>query len=325
MRTNHELAARCLETEERRLCMWGRTSAERRVLLRRTAAGDMIRVAESCYARADHWNTLDRMEQYRRIIRTLTVQHPDWLFGDMTAAAFYGINDSVRHANVIHRMTDRRRHSHDHGSLRYHLLPDEERVQCRLVDGVRVTSLRRTIFDCVRRLDFPDGLSVAEAALRQRLMSREDMLDACRTLPGNFRAKALRAVASAPGGTENGGEAYAYAVMLEEGFEAPKLQEEIIDPVDLGRRYRVDFSWHTQDGRFIVAELDGRIKYTDPSMFKDGSQSETFIAEKERDERIRLVADDVVRFSFSEAYRRTMLSAKLDKARVPRRANRMPS
>ncbi|NEG90159.1 hypothetical protein [Bifidobacterium aerophilum] len=236
----------------------------------------------------------------------------------MTAATMHGINDSRRHLDDIHLMTDRRRHSHDHARLRYHLLPDDEFDQSQVVDGVRVTPLDRTIFDCTRRLEFPDGLCVAESALRQSLISREHMTDRCRTLSGRFRRKALRAVTLAPGGTENGGEAYAYAVMVDEGFVPPSVQEEIINPFDLSRRDRVDFSWHTEDGRFIVAELDGRIKYTDPSMYKDGSLPKTIIEEKEREERIRLVADDMVRFSFAEAYRRHPLTAKLAKARVPR-------
>ncbi|MCH9275188.1 hypothetical protein JS533_002700 [Bifidobacterium amazonense] len=318
MRTNPALTARCEESESQRLCIWGRTRSEQQVLSRRTATGEMTRVADGCYARADQWSRLDPVERYRRIVRTMAALHPDWIFGDMTAAAMHGINDSIRYLDEIHLMTDRRRHSRDHGRLRYHLLPDDELHGYQVVDGVRTTPIGRTVFDCARRLDFPDGLSVAEAALRQGLMTRERMMDLCRELPGYRRDKALRAVRLAPAGTENGGEAYSYAVMLDEGFVPPLVQEEIIDPLDLSRRYRVDFSWHTEDGRFIVAELDGRAKYTDPEMFRNGSLSETIIAEKEREERIRLVADEVVRFSFSEAYRRHVLVAKLEAARVPR-------
>ena len=52
-------------------------------------------------------------------------------------------------------------------------------------------------------------------------------------------------------------------------------------------------------------------------MFRNGDLSETIIAEKEREERIRLVADDVVRFSFREAMERVPLVRKLVKAGVP--------
>ena len=81
---------------------------------------------------------------------------------------------------------------------------------------------------------------------------------------------------------------------------------------------RVDFAWQTQDGRLVVAELDGRVKYRDPSMYRNGSLSDTIIAEKEREERIRLVVDEVVRFSFAEAMGRQVLVRKLLKAGVPR-------
>ncbi|WP_125981351.1 hypothetical protein [Bifidobacterium goeldii] len=320
MRTNRVLTDRCIETERQRLYVWGRTAAERKMLRRREQAGELIRVHNSwpCYARADSWNMLNPVEQYRRLVRTLALQHPSWLFGDMTAAAMYGINDSLRHMNAVHIMTNRSQHSHNWGSVRYHLLTDAERSQCAVVDGVRVTSLGRTVFDCARRLDFPDGMCVVESVLRNRLMSRSGMREHCQTLSGKFRAKALRVVDQAPGGTENGGEAYTYAVIVDEGFMAPHVQEVIIDQHDLSRSYRVDFSWHTSHGRFIVAELDGRVKYRDPSMLKNGSLEETIISEKEREENIRLQADEVVRLSFGDAYHRQRLIWKLEKAGVPR-------
>lgn len=135
---------------------------------------------------------------------------------------------------------------------------------------------------------------------------------------GNGKAEALRVLECATGQTENGGEAYALGVILEERFMEPSLQEEMIYSFDLAHRDRVDFAWRTPDGRLIVAELDGRVKYRDESMFRNGDLSETIIAEKEREERIRLVADDVVRFSFREAMERVPLVRKLVKAGVPR-------
>ncbi|MBT1160528.1 hypothetical protein [Bifidobacterium sp. SO1] len=318
MRTNTALHARYIEAERHRLCIWGLTDAEQRAIRRRAQAGELVRVFDACYVQPDPWNNLDPVEQYRRIARTLTLRHPNWLFCDMSAAAMYGINDSIRHLDLFHIATNRQRHGHDSGRVRRHFVSESDWERSELVDGVRVTPLPRTIYDCTRRLDFADGLCVAEAALRNNVMQRDEMREHCLTLPGRFRSRSLLAVDHAPGGTENGGEAYSYAVMVEEGFVPPRVQEEIVNPYDLAHRDRVDFAWRTRDGRFIVGELDGRVKYRDPSMYVNGSLQDTVIAEKEREERIRLVADEMFRFSFADAFKRRDLIAKMEKAGVPR-------
>ncbi|WP_165781909.1 hypothetical protein [Bifidobacterium imperatoris] len=153
--------------------------------------------------------------------------------------------------------------------------------------------------------------------LCKRLIKKKELLDYCAQRQGRGKANALRALNYATGRTENGGEAYALGVMLDGGLAQPSLQEEITYPFDLGHRDRVDFAWHTREGHLIVAELDGRVKYRDPSMFRGGDLSATIIAEKEREERIRLVADEVVRFSFREAMERQPLIRKLIHAGVP--------
>ncbi|MBW3078602.1 type IV toxin-antitoxin system AbiEi family antitoxin domain-containing protein [Bifidobacterium simiiventris] len=318
MKANTALIERCMDHERRRLCVWGRTQSERQSLRRRVKSGDLVCVVDGCFARVETWNSLDPVERYRWVARTLAVLHPDWVFGGMTAAVMYGISDSIRHLGVFHIAMDKRRHGGDRGPFRYCLVPEDEYARYAMTDGVRVTPLGRTVFDCLRHVDFPDGIGLVESVLRQRMMTRDEMRTHCLSLPGRWRSRALLAVEQAPGGTDNGGEAYAYGVMIEEGFAAPRVQETVAHPDDATRYDRVDFAWHTADGRFIVAELDGRVKYRDPSMYVNGSLPDTIIAEKEREERIRLRADEVVRFSFSEAYRRRMLVEKLMKAGVPR-------
>lgn len=318
MRMNTALNARHIEAEQHRLCIWGRTEAERRAIRRRAKARELIRVFDACYAQPDLWSALEPVERYRRIIRTLSVKHPNWLFCDMSAAAMYGLNDSIQHLNLFHIATNRQSHTHDSGRVHRHFVSESDWERSELVDGVRVTPLARTIFDCTRRLNFVDGLCVAEAALRNNAMSREDMREHCLTLPGRYRSRSLLAIDQAPGGTENGGEAYSYGVMIEEGFVPPNVQEWVVDPYDPARRYRVDFAWHTKDGQFIVGELDGHVKYRDPSMYVNGSLPDTMIAEKRREEQIRLVADDMFRFSFDDAVQRRRLIDKMKKAGVPR-------
>ncbi|MCH9275134.1 hypothetical protein JS533_002425 [Bifidobacterium amazonense] len=315
MKRSIALNDRCKAAERQRLCIWAANDADRRMLRRRSEAGELVRVFGRCFARADQWNALDRVERYRRIVRSLAVMHPNWVFCDMTAAVMQGISDSTRHLDTVHIVTSRERHVHDYGQVRHHYVKDDA---YELADGVRVTPLERSAFDCARRLPFPDGLAVIEAVLRLGLRGKPDLEESFASMLGYRRAAARKVLRYASGRTENGGEAYSLGVMIEERYMVPLLQEEIIDQCDLSRVYRVDFAWRTEDGRLIVGELDGQVKYRDPAMYRNGSLPDTVIAEKQREERIRLVADDMFRFSFGDALRRDPLLRKMDKARVPR-------
>lgn len=109
---------------------------------------------------------------------------------------------------------------------------------------------------------------------------------------GRRRDRALRVIPHAQGKTENGGEAFALGVMTEKGLTVPRLQLELPHPGNPNAADRPDFARHTRDGRLIVAELDARVKCRAEAMRKNGGLSQTIIAEREREERIRLVADD---------------------------------
>ena len=308
MRVNHKLDIICAQAEADRILVVAASDRMRRTLRIRSEAGEFIHVHGQCFARTEYWNQCTPLERYTHLIRTYARLHPPWVFCDMSAAAMWGINDSRRHMGVLHVFTTRQSHTHDYPMVKHHFAASKE---CTTVDGVRVSPLARTVFDCARRYDRPDALAVVESALRQGLISRKQLLQAFATQSGRYRTRALRALEHAEGRTENGGEAFSLGVMLDEGFAPPMLQLEIRSAHAGKKPDRVD-------GTLIVAELDGRVKYRDAAMYKDGSLASTIIAEKEREERIRLVADEVVRFSFSEAFDRRVLVLKLVKAGVPR-------
>ena len=315
MRCNKELEQRCLDAQQQRICIWSRSDTECHLFQRHRQSGDLLRVFGRLHANTVYWSCLSRIEQYQHIVRSLSMLHSQWVFCDATAAIMQGIDEATRHMNDVHIVTTRERHVHNYGHILHHYIRDDA---YEIVDGVKVTPLDRTIFDCARHQSFPDGLAVIESVLRQGLRTGAQLEIAFQEYAGRHRKHALRAVTCASGRTENGGEAYALGVMLEAKFVMPVVQEEFIDPLGSGRIDRVDFAWHTDTGRLIVAELDGRVKYTDPTMFINGSLSDTIIEEKEREERLRMRANEVVRFSFAEAYRKTPLIMKLERAGVPR-------
>ena len=315
MRRNIGLERDLDEAQSRRLCLWSASKSRQRTLARRAEAGELQCVYKGMYARPEYWASLGGIERYRHIIRSLAAVHPQWVFCEMTAAAMYGINESTRHMKLVNIAVQRDSCPRDYGLVRHHYI---RTVHSEIIDGVRVTPLGRTVFDCMRKQDFPDALAIGEAVLRERIMTRKAICREFQTLSGRGKASAMRALAYATGKTENGGEAYSLGIIIDERFMEPALQKEIVYPFDLRHRDRVDFAWHTPEGRLIVAELDGRVKYRDKTMFRDRELSATIIAEKEREERIRLVADEIVRFSFREVVERTPLVRKLISAGVPR-------
>lgn len=318
MRKNPLLAAKLDELQSRGHLMWGSDSNEQRVLRRRAVDGELVRVYGSFYARTSYWSSMSVLERYRCLIRSISAFHPHWVFGGMTAAAIYGINDSTRHAYYLERMVTLCSHQHDYGRIRHRYLIEHAQIPYVRHDGVRVTTIDRTIFDCARFYELPDALAVVEAALRQGHVEKKHLLEYFRTASGHHRAQALAALRYASGKTENGGEAFALGVMIQEGYMVPTLQMEFEHPFDSSRVDRVDYAWRTASGKLIVAELDGRMKYRDETLYVNGSLPDTIIAEKEREERICLVADELIRFSFSDALYRDVLVAKLDKAGVPK-------
>ena len=315
MRRNIGLERELDEAQSRRLCLWSANKSRQRTLARRTEAGELQCVYKGMYARPAYWAGLGGIERYRHIIRSLAAMHPQWVFCEMTAAAMYGINESTRHMKLVNIAVQRGGCPRDYGLVRHHYI---KKVHSQIIDGVRVTPLGRTVFDCMRKQAFPDALAIGEAILRRRIMTKKAIRQEFQALSGRGKAAAMRALAHVTGKTENGGEAYSLGVIIDERFMEPALQKEIVYPFDLRHRDRVDCAWHTPDGRLIVAELDGRVKYRDKTMYRDGDLSATIIAEKEREERIRLVADEVVRFSFREVAERTPLVRKLIAAGVPR-------
>ncbi len=138
-----------------------------------------------------------------------------------------------------------------------------------LVDGIPVTSLRRTVIDLVRKLPFPEGVATVDAALARGIARGE-----LATPSGYGHARAARAVAFGDPASESFGESYSRARMDLANIPIPQLQ---IEQRDTDGRFlgRTDFDW----GDGIVGEYDGGSKYDGTY----GSDPRTVIeAEKQR-------------------------------------------
>lgn len=150
--------------------------------------------------------------------------------------------------------------------------------------GMPVTTVARTIVDLARSLEFRAGVVAADSALRQRLVTKADLekvLTECTRWSGIKTAADV--VAFANGLAESVLESLARVVFKDCGLPPPELQVWVGDAEVVGR---VDFLWR----RFrTVAEVDGRMKYADPSRA---------VQQLDRDRQLRDAGYEVVHFGW---------------------------
>lgn len=155
--------------------------------------------------------------------------------------------------------------------------------------GVRVTTVPRTVADIARSTSIRAGVVSADCSLRLGLATHElleEMARECAGWPGSVRA--LRVAAFADGGADSPLESVARVVFDERGLEPPYLQFEVAGP--FGYIGRVDFCWPQHR---TIAEADGAIKYQNP----DNAKRQLF-----RDQLLREAGWHVVHFGWRQIF-----------------------
>ena len=300
-------------------CSDERVTARLRYLLRK---GEVVRPLVGTYARLATWEALNIRKRHLHVVRAIARRHPHWVFCGPTAALVYGLAVSNSCIESPHVAESGCRHRKA-GGITWHWERDHEFV---VVDGLRVTTLERTVFDCMRWLGLGSALAIADSALRRYGRDRSWLEEIVAANGSGCRGAAqARQVASlADGRAESGGESIARARMLELGFAAPELQVEMCDPID-GRRYRVDFLWRLPGSRDVAGELDGLEKYVNPEMTRGRSTVSVMAAERRRESRLSLLVG-VMRFSFFDAVRNQgrRLGELMEAFGIPRSDGRRP-
>ena len=154
-------------------------------------------------------------------------------------------------------------------------------------DGIRLTSVARTVVDLARTGTFREGVVAADSALRDRRTTVPEMhaviLD-CARWPGIRRARDV--VAFSDHRAESALESIGRVVFREFGLPAPELQVWVGG--DLGVVGRADYLWQRYR---TIAEADGALKYAQPGQA---------IAQLDRDARLRDAGFEVVHFTWQE-------------------------
>lgn len=287
-----------------------------RLIRRRILRGEILSPHRGLYARASYWKGLDPLQRSRVLIRTLARKHPSWVFCSHSAALMHGMYVSWRDVGCVHVIADATRPA---GAIMAHNRQDESYT---VIDGVRVTPLVETAYESMVGLPFRRALGIADSVAAIGCLDPAEVSRRIGLIRHGHRGVryAKQVLLHADARSENGGESYTRAVMLEHGVLRPDLQVPFHVPGHKGP-YRVDYRWRHRRGGMVlhtVGELDGYGKMVDPTMMGGRTTAEVLREERNRESRLVQQGLQVVRFTFDEVMRGEPFLQALDAAGVPR-------
>lgn len=194
----------------------------------------------------------------------LSMRGPGFVASHVTAAAALGLPlplgplDTVHLTDLDRRVARTRRCAglwiHD---------ADSYDTDVEIVDDLLVTSVARTVADCLRVFRAETSVPIADAALHLRLVTAEEVT-AELAMQCHWNGRALRADVAAPlvdGRRESWLESFA-AVKFDQWEIEPPTPQLIILDADQTFVARADAGW---EGDAVVIEIDGKAKYALPN------------------------------------------------------------
>ncbi|WP_150307855.1 hypothetical protein [Planctomonas psychrotolerans] len=146
-----------------------------------------------------------------------------------------------------------------------------------------MTTVERTLIDFARLAPFGVAVASVDAALRERLTTRESLSGTLAlNSPSRGHSRAARVFAFADPLAESPGESLSRVVMHELGAPVPRLQEE--HRMWDGSRYYPDFAWPEWH---VLGEFDGKGKYLNADLRNGRTAGQVVYDEKRREDRLR--------------------------------------
>lgn len=224
------------------------------------ASGAIERLARGVYRTPEGfpdgrtWEVL-RAEHLQRC-RELQVRHPGHVVSHQSAAAVHGLQIRLHplmnvHLTSVDRAACSRR---EPGAELHHA--DSIANRMTTVDGIRVTTLARTVADVLRTSRTPGSVALLDAAVRdERITAHEVEAVLCTQVRWRGRPRARAALALHDPRRESWLESFSFVTMHELGLPLPRPQVEVLDE---GFHFvgRVDGLLGT-----VFLEADGASKY----------------------------------------------------------------
>jgi hypothetical protein len=179
--------------------------------------------------------------------------------------------------------------------------------------------------NCLVRLELPDAVALADAVLGPGRrpgegLTRQQLTEASTVLASAAKRRRIQEVlALADVAAESVGESRSRALMHVLGLPAPVLQYVFQDHE--GFIARTDFFW--PDAR-VIGEFDGDAKYLDDVLLAGRSTQEAILAEKKREDRLRALGYNVVRWDWKtlstpDVLRQRLIAAGIQPQKSPPR------
>lgn len=298
-----------------RLLDAGRTEREIGALVE---SGELLRVRRGQYVAASTWDGL--WNEGRHLLEVLAAHRnaEDPVFWGPSAAVLHGLPLYRTAPGHVHTVIADARHSRSRADVMMHnvAIAPAEIVR---VDGIRCTSLDRTVLDLARSLRPDAAVSAADAALRREAVDHhvqdQERADAWR---GRLLARAAAehgrgirrarwVLAFADGRAQLPGESVSRLLLHDLGYGAVPLQVHVRG--ETGKDYWMDFGFPRSAA---FGEFDGLGKYHDPALRGERTTAQALLAEKQREDDVRGVTGwRVVRWGFEHIRTPELLGARL--------------
>lgn len=268
--------------------------------------GRLERVRRGIY---DQPAKLDLRANHRRLLRaTLGCCSEDAVVSHISAALLHALPTPHRLLSQVHITRPRAGGGRSSKVLQVHglALDPADVVQ---VEGYAVTSPARTVVDLACSLSTADAVAIGDAALRAGSTPSEVLAALERAGRRVGLPAARRAVALLDGRSESPGESHSRVLLHEHGVPAPELQFEVLGPHGL-LVGRTDFSWPELR---TLGEFDGRVKYG-RDLSPDGDLEQVLFDEKRREDALRDLGWEIVRWVWSDLRDPAALLERLERA-----------
>ena len=249
-----ELESRIRQSERRHMCLVASDRPEGKRLARAAEVGKLMQPMPRLFARPEYWEILDPVERVLHCMRSLQLLHPAWTYVGPSAGLVYGLEipDDESYLwpiRIAARWGSRGRST---PQLLRQVVEGDDVV---VVDHLRVTSIERTAFDCMREMSFADGLAVMDSALAASGLTRNQMIIRMNQFRRTSRGgrHAMEAANYGDGAARGYGESCLRAALIEAGFEIPQLHVDVT--TSEGTDIHGTFGWIMDDGSWIVARL----------------------------------------------------------------------
>lgn len=218
------------------------------------------------------------------LLRAFATRARPPVFSHWSALLLHGLPDLGGAPRTVHVLSPTARPGADGGVVRHSRSPDHEVVERQ---GLRLTSVARTVADIAALTSFSRGVVAADRALstgpfgdRPALCTREELEEAASRVEPFGRERAMRVARFADGRAESPLESLSRATMSVVGAPPPDLQALVTGSA--GASARLDFVWPALG---IAGEADGAAKGVHPAMLRGRTTTE-FLADRSRRDRL---------------------------------------